>query len=222
MTVQVRFADCTLDFDTREISRGGEPVHLEPKAYRLLELLLTGRPKALSKDELQDKLWPNTFVSEKALARLVEVLRSGLGDSAKEPHLIRTVHGFGYAFSGEVTPVTATGQPAPPGADFHCRITWGDREVALARGENILGRDPSAVVWIDLSSVSRRHARIVVGESEAVIEDLGSRNGTYVGGERIEKPRPLANGDKIKIGAASLLYRSFHGLGSTQSEISSV
>ncbi len=54
-----------------------------------------------------------------------------------------------------------------------------------------------------------------------MIEDLGSRNGTYVGGERIEKPRPLANGEKIKIGAASLVFRCFHGLGTTQSEISS-
>jgi pSer/pThr/pTyr-binding forkhead associated (FHA) protein len=76
------------------------------------------------------------------------------------------------------------------------------------------------VVWIDLSSVSRRHARIVVGEGEAVIEDLDSRNGTYVSGERLSKPRKLENGDKIKVGAASLLFRSFRALGSTESEIS--
>jgi DNA-binding winged helix-turn-helix (wHTH) protein len=220
--VRVRFGDCTLDFDTREISRGGKPVHLEPKAYRLLELLLRARPKALSKDELQDALWPKTFVSERSLARLIEVVRSGLGDSAKEPHLIRTVHGFGYAFSGDVTPVTASGERAPAGPDFHCRVTWGDREIALSPGENVLGRDPSAVVWIDLSSVSRRHARIVVGPDEATIEDLGSHNGTFVGSDRIAGPRKLENGDKIKIGSASLGFRCFRGLGSTQSEISSV
>ena len=84
-----------------------------------------------------------------------------------------------------------------------------------------IGRDPAATVWIDLSSVSRRHARIVVGNGVATIEDLGSRNGTCVEGERIAKPRRLENGDKIKIGAASLLFRSAHGLGSTESEISS-
>src|SRR5262245_66661937 len=109
------FGDCVFDLDTRELTRGGKPVHIEPKAYRLLELLLTARPKALSKDELQDQLWPKTFVSERSLARLVEVIRSSLGDSAKEPHLIRTVHGFGYAFCGEATPVTASGRPEPAG-----------------------------------------------------------------------------------------------------------
>lgn len=220
--MRIRFADCTIDFDTREVSRGGEPVHLEPKAYRLLELLLDARPKALSKDQLQDALWPKTFVSERSLARLVEVLRSSLGDSAKEPHLIRTVHGFGYAFSGEASLVSGPERAAPSASDFHCRVLWGDREISLHPGENIIGRDPDATVWIDLSSVSRRHARIVVGDGDATIEDLGSRNGTSVGGERITKPRALANGDKIKVGAASLLFRSFHGLGSTQAETPSI
>jgi DNA-binding winged helix-turn-helix (wHTH) protein len=216
--VRIRFGDCILDYDTREVSRGAEPVHLEPKAYRLLELLLEARPKALSKDQLQDALWPKTFVSERSLARLVEVLRSSLGDSAKEPHLIRTVHGFGYAFSGEASLVSAPERPAPSASTFHCRVLWGDREISLHPGENIIGRDPDVAVWIDLSSVSRRHARILVGDSEATIEDLGSRNGTSVGGEHISKPRALANGDKIKVGAASLLFRSFQGLGSTQAE----
>jgi len=219
--LRIRFADCTLDFDTREVSRAGEPVHLEPKAYRLLELLLEARPKALSKDQLQDALWPKTFVSERSLARLVEVLRSSLGDSAKEPHLIRTVHGFGYAFCGEAS-LLSSGKAASSSSDLHCRVLWGDREISLHPGENILGRDPDATVWIDLSSVSRRHARILVGDTEAIIEDLGSRNGTSVGGEAIAKPRPLSNGDKIKVGAASLVFRCFRGLASTQAETPAV
>ena len=216
--MRIRFADCTLDFDTREVSRGGRAVHIEPKAYRLLELLLEARPKALSKDDLQDALWPKTFVSERSLARLVEVLRSSLGDSAREPHLIRTVHGFGYAFCGEASLVTAGAKTAGPVSDFRCRVAWGDREIALPPGENVVGRDPDAAVWIDLSSVSRRHARILVGEGEAVIEDLGSRNGTAVNGKRIEGPRTLANGDRIKVGAAALVFHSIRGLGSTQAE----
>ena len=218
--MRFRFGDCTLDLDTREVSRDGKPVHVEPKAYRLLELLLAARPKALSKDELQDQLWPNTFVSERSLARLVEVLRDSLGDSAKEPRYIRTVHGFGYAFSGEASPVSApAGRPSRSG--FHCRIVWGEREIALSEGENILGRDPETVVFIDLNSVSRRHARILVAEDSATIEDLRSRNGTYVGDKRIEQPTKLSNGDRIKIGAASLVFRCFRGLGTTQSEVSS-
>ena len=216
--MRLQFGDCTLDLDTRELSRGGKSVHVEPKAYRLLELLLKARPKALSKDELQDAIWPSTFVSERSLARLVEVLRDCLEDSAREPRFIRTVHGFGYAFSGEVTLAAgAVGRPSRAG--FHCRIVWGDREIALSEGENILGRDPDTVVFIDMNSVSRRHARFVVADGSATIEDLQSRNGTYVSDQRIERPTRLSNGDKIKIGAASLVFRSFRGLGTTQSEV---
>jgi DNA-binding winged helix-turn-helix (wHTH) protein len=218
--MRFQFGDCVLDLDTRELSRGGKPVHIEPKAFRLLELLLADHPKALSKDELQDQLWPKTFVSERSLARLVEVVRDCIGDSAKEPRYIRTVHGFGYAFSGDAT-VAPTRLQGASRLGIHCRIAWGDREVALSEGENILGRDPDTVVWIDLNSVSRRHARILVRGETATIEDLGSRNGTYVQGERIEAPRALVNGDTIKVGAAKLVFRCFRGLGSTASEVSS-
>jgi DNA-binding winged helix-turn-helix (wHTH) protein len=212
------FGECTVDLDTRELARGGESVHVEPKAFKLLEVLLAARPKALSKDELQDHLWPKTFVSERSLARLVEVLRVCLGDSAKQPRYIRTVHGFGYAFSADASEVAPAAPRPRRGSRFHCRVSWGDREVALSDGENVLGRDPSVAFWIDLNSVSRRHARIVVEAGAATIHDMGSRNGTYVNGTRIEKPTPLASGDKIKIGSASLVFRAFRGLGTTQSE----
>ncbi len=218
--MRVQFGDCTLDTDTRELSRGGKAVHIEPKAYRLLELLLASRPKAMSKDELQDQLWPKTFVSERSLARLVEVLRDCLGDDAKEPRYVRTVRGFGYAFFADVKPASIP-SPRPSVSPFHCRIAWGDREIALSEGESIVGRDPEAVVWIDLNSVSRRHARIVVGAGTATIEDLGSHNGTYLRGERLAAPAKLENGDRIKIGAATLVFRSYRGLGSTESEVSS-
>jgi DNA-binding winged helix-turn-helix (wHTH) protein len=215
--MRIQFGDCTLDLDTRELTRKGKPAHLEPKAYRLLELLLTSRPKALSKQELQDRLWPDTFVSERSLARLVEVLRTALGDSAKKPRYVRTVHGFGYAFSGEAA--ESREARVRSGSDLHCRVSWGDREVALREGENVVGRDPEAAVFIDLNSVSRRHARILVTRDAATIQDLQSRNGTYVGGLRIAEPTPLSNGDRIKIGAASLIFHSFRGLGTTKSEV---
>jgi len=215
--VRLQFGDCTLDSETRELSRGGKPVHLEPKAYRLLELLLAARPKALAKRDLQEELWPKTYVSERSLARLIADLRIAIGDRASKPRFIRTVHGFGYAFCGEVTPVDRRPRARP--SDFHCRLSWGDREIALAEGENVLGRDPEVAVWIDLNSVSRRHARVVVADGVARLEDLGSRNGTLVNGERVSSPRPLANGDRIKIGAASLVFRCSRRLGTTESEM---
>jgi len=218
--VRLEFGDCVLDRDTREVSRRGKAVHVEPKAYRLLELLIDSRPRALSKQELQDALWPQTYVSELALSRLVSVLREALGDSTKKPRLIRTVHGYGYAFCGE-----AGG--APPltgrrgGSELHCRLVMGSRSFALAAGENVIGRDPAAAVWLDRASVSRRHARLVVGSRSATLEDLGSRNGTHVAGKRIDSPTGISSGDSIRIGGVSLVFHASRGLGTTESEISS-
>jgi DNA-binding winged helix-turn-helix (wHTH) protein len=217
-TVRVQFGDCTLDSDTRELSRGGDPVHLEPKAYRLLELLLAARPKALSKRDLQEELWPKTYVSERSLARLVADLRIAVGDPASKPRCIRTVHGFGYAFCGDVA--AADRRSGRRSSDFHCRLSWGDREIALVEGENVLGRDPDVAVWIDLNSVSRHHARVVVTEGAAQLEDLGSKNGTLLNGERVTASAPLANGDRIKIGAASLVFRCSRRMGTTEAETS--
>ena len=210
--MRVAFADCTLDSETRELVRRGESVHLEPKAFALLELLIEARPKALSKSALQEALWPNTYVTERSLARLIGDVRSAIGDRAGKSRLIRTVHRFGYAFCGDVS-------ARPRGeAPFHCRVAWGDREIRLAEGENVLGRDPEAAVWIDLDSVSRRHARIVVREETATLEDLGSKNGTFVDGRKVVAPLQLSNGDRIKIGAASLVFRSFRNTATTRTE----
>lgn len=212
--MRLQFGDCILDSDTRELARGDKPVHLEPKAYRLLQLLLDARPKALSKMDLQDDLWPETYVSERSLARLVADLRSAIGDRARKRQFIRKIHGFGYAFCAEMS-FADRRAAASREADYHYRIIWGERGIALGEGENVLGRDPSVAVWIDFDSVSRRHARILVSGGCATIEDLGSRNGTYVRQERLISPRVLKNGDPIKIGAASLVFRCFSPMGAT-------
>lgn len=213
---RLRFGECILDRGTHELLRNGKAISVEPKAFQLLELLVDARPNALSKAQLQDALWPKTFVSERSLARLVSALRDSIGDDAQDPKFLRTVHGFGYAFCGEIS-VGERGTRARP-SDFHCRLSWGDREIALVEGENILGRDPDVAVWIDLNSVSRHHARVVVTDGAAHLEDLGSKNGTLVNGERVSSSTPLANGDRIKIGAASLVYRCSRRLGTTEAE----
>jgi DNA-binding winged helix-turn-helix (wHTH) protein len=216
--VRLDFGDCTLDLDTRELFRGGKALPVEPKAFGLLETLITARPRALSKSELQDELWPKTFVSERSLARLVVELRKLIGDRATSPRFIRTVHGFGYAFHGEVA-VARTSGSSPSIGGVHCRLVWGDREIALVEGPNILGRDPDASVWIDMNSVSRRHARITLSDGVATLEDLRSKNGTYLAGRRIDSPVRLKNGDRIKIGAASLVFKSFRKAGTTESQV---
>lgn len=216
--MRLTFGDCVFDSGTREISRGADPADLSPKAFRLLEILIGRRPNAVSKDELHQLLWPNTFVADANLPNLVAEVRVALGDDARPPRVIRTVQRFGYAFHAEARSLPAS---SPPATGLACRLEWGDREISLSEGENVLGRDPEVALWIDLNSVSRRHARIVVDGTTAVLEDLGSRNGTYVAGRRISTPVQLANGDRIKIGGANLVFRSYRDLGTTKSEISS-
>src|SRR5262245_57900285 len=135
--MRVGFGPCVIDTDTREVLRDGRPVHLTPRAFRLLELLIEHRPRALSKAELQDVLWPGTFVTEASLSSLVADLRSAIGDEAHEPTFIRTVHRHGYAFGGEARTL-AVRSAASEGRSY--RLIWHDRELALDEGDTILGR----------------------------------------------------------------------------------
>ncbi len=215
---RVRFGECVLDSDTRQLSVRGEAVHLSPKAFQFLELLLESRPKALSKSEIHERLWPGTFVSDGTLASLLVEVRSAIGDSARESRFVRTVHRFGYAFSGSAQELRG-GVPAVTGQKLIYRLIWGNREIAVNFGENLLGRDEDSIVWIDDALVSRRHARIVIDETGAVLEDLQSRNGTYLCGKRIEAPRKLADEDQVTIGPASMIFRVFKQTASTATAV---
>src|SRR5262245_62388604 len=95
------FGGFELDQERRQLLRSGEAVPLEPKAYELLSLLLERRPRALSRVQIRDVVWAGTYVSESTLGVVVNAIRQALGDDAREPRFIRTVHGFGYAFCGE-------------------------------------------------------------------------------------------------------------------------
>ena len=195
----------TLDTDRHQVFRGAEPVHLSTKAYQLLELLVENRPRALSKDELQKALWPETFVSDTSLTTLVNELRTLLSETAREPKLIRTVHGFGYAFEGAASPSLPSG----------CRLVWGGHEVLLDEGENVLGRDPGTRGSIPDASISRRHARITVRAGTATLEDLDSKNGSFVGEKRVTSPTPLSDGDAVRLGLVQLVFRAAPGGSST-------
>jgi Transcriptional regulatory protein, C terminal/FHA domain len=212
--MRLGFEDCLFDTDTREVFRSGKPVSISPKAFGLLEILVQRRPAAVSKDELHGLLWPDTFVSDANLPNLVAELRAALGDDARVPRIIRTVQRFGYAFCAALP-----GEPRGRAQPSLYRLIWGDREIALAPGENLLGRETSAVVWIDEAQVSRRHARILIGDSKAVLEDLGSRNGTRWRGEKIRSAVELADGDLIAVGSASMVFRVLRQTDTTASAV---
>jgi len=216
--MRLRFGDCVFDPDTREVFRGGKPVHVSPKAFALLAALIERRPKAISKDDLHGLLWPDTFVSDTNLPNLVAELRESLGDDAHEPRIIRTVPRFGYAFSGAAHELRETVSGSRKSI---YRLIWGNREIALGPGENLLGRDENAIVWIDEPLVSRQHARIVVDDTGVILEDLGSKNGTYLRGQKIDAPVELADQDELRIGPASMIFRVFRQAESTATAIGS-
>jgi hypothetical protein len=177
--------------------------------------LLERRPQAVPRGQLQERLWPKTFVADTSLRRVIAEIRAALDDDERRPRFIRTVRGFGYAFCGAAEEEGAGRRAESTAA---CRLEWGKREIPLREGENILGRMDDAVAWIDSSNVSRRHARIVVSGGRATIEDLGSKNGTSVSGRRIDRPTLLASGDEIALGPARMTFRAFHGTGPTETE----
>jgi len=187
------------------VLRLGEPVHLTPKAFELLWALAAGRPRVLSKVELRQILWPDTHVLDANLPNLVAEVRDAIGDDTKSPRFVRTVHGFGYAFCGDAAELDGPRGPDSP-RPFVYRLAWRDGLAALAEGEYILGRDAESVVPIDAKGVSRRHARLVIAEGRAVLEDLGSRNGTYVAGSRLSAPTVLDEGAEFRLGPLSFTF----------------
>jgi DNA-binding winged helix-turn-helix (wHTH) protein len=203
--MQVAIGDTLFDSERRQLLRGGAEVRLSPKAFRLLEVLLERRPKALSKADLCDTLWPDTFVVEANLANLVRELREALGDDARKPRYLRTVHGFGYAFAEEAR--ARGGAALDEESAFVFRAVCGPTEIDLRPGENVFGRDRHAHVWLSDDSVSRRHARITVVGDQATLEDLGSKNGTFRRDERITSPVALGDGDAFAIGSVAMTLR---------------
>jgi DNA-binding winged helix-turn-helix (wHTH) protein len=205
--MRLRFGEFVFDSRTRELRHGGRPLPLPPKPLRFLEVLLEGRPEALSKSQIMERVWPDTFVTEASLARLAAELRAAIGDDAKAPRFVRTVYGLGYAFCGEARDEPLAASDPPPRA-LGLRLTLGSREIPLTEGENILGRAEDARVWIDSVKASRRHARVMVRDAQATLEDLASKNGTFLRGRRIAGPEPLRDGDEIVIGPILMTFRA--------------
>lgn len=192
--MRLRFGEFEFEAAARQLRRGGDPVHLTPKAFDLLQALIERRPAAVTKQELRERLWPDVVVSEANLKNLVAEIRGAIGDDAAT--IIRTVHRFGYAFA------------AAANAPLTARLVGVAHVYRLAPGENLIGRDDACNVLLDVTGVSRRHAVIRVTDDRCVLEDLASKNGTQRNGERIAAPAELRDGDEIRFGALALTFRS--------------
>lgn len=211
---RVRFGSFVLDQETRELLSGDTPIPLSPKAFELLSILVAHRPKAMAKSDLQDRLWPTTFVVEKNLTNLIGEIRDAIGDDPSNPRFIRTIHRFGYAFRAPAP----RAEPSPRGGEVSFVVKWPNGRITLVEGAHVLGRDPEAEIFLNSPGVSRRHARITIAAGRATIEDLGSKNGTLVGDQRVDVSRSLADGDIIGVGSVKLTLRMIQAPSSTETE----
>lgn len=200
--MRLAFGECRIDLDSRELIRDGHAVHLAPKAFDLLKLLLEARPRVLPKAELMERLWPDAFVVEANLAVLVGDLRAALGDEKGATALIKTHHGVGYSFSGVVHELTGRAQ-APKGRWI---LRLGTRRVVLSPGANSVGRDPECDVFVNDPSVSRHHAQVIVSNFVAHVEDLGSKNGTWILDRRVTAKTRLSHGEIVIFGSVEAVF----------------
>jgi DNA-binding winged helix-turn-helix (wHTH) protein len=201
--MRIRSCDVVIDTDRRQLLRDGREIVLSPKAFQLLLLLADARPKALSKSVLYEALWPDTFVVEANLSNLVGEIRHALGDSAQQARYVRTLHGFGYAFCAEEEGSNVAAALEPPAGYL---VLADGRLFTLVAGENVVGRGHDVQLRLDLPGISRRHARIRIGDGAIVVEDLGSKNGTFLNDAPVDGAVAVASGDVIGLGSTQLTF----------------
>lgn len=201
----IRFGTFEVDLGTGELRGRGTRIPLQEQPFQVLAMLLERPGRLVTREELRARIWPEAvFVDfDHGLNKAVSKLRRALGDTASDPRYVETLSRRGYRFVGRVE-----GAPAAPAPSI-LRLIWDGRAIAVGEGSSDIGRDRDAAICIDAPSVSRRHARLVLGGGRATIEDLHSKNGTSVNGRPVEGPVALSDGDEIRVGTALLVVRAW-------------
>jgi len=200
------------DSERRELTRSGESVRLTPKAFDLLAALIAERPRAVRKQALYEMLWPETFVEYANLNNLVAEIRAAIGD--RDRTIVQTRPRYGFVFAAETSNEP---EEQPRTGRRRLYVMQGEKICELEQGRNLIGRDPECAVIIDSPAVSRFHAAIDVSDETAILEDLASKNGTFLGDRRIEGPTPLRDRDEIEIGRTLLRFHVLDRKASTVS-----
>lgn len=201
--------------DLNRISRGTETVRLQAKVMELLVFLASRGSRLVTRREIFDGVWGTEFICDNTLTHAISELRTALDDDARDPRFIETIHRRGYRMPVPVTSLEGR-EMADPGRASQYRIICGTRSVQLRQGLNLIGRAAEATVRVDSVWVSRHHACITVEGRRATVEDLDSRNATFLNGFKLERPMPLTDGDTIYLGKLSNALRFIAaGLAST-------
>jgi len=181
------------------ITRDDREVRLRPRAMDVLTVLALSSGKLVTKNELIDEVWRTEHVGDHALTQVIAELRAALGDDARNPSFIENIPRRGYRLVASVIP-TAESSVSSRGATMPFKLETDDGTHPLLQGSTVIGRTEDADICIDKTEVSRCHAMVTVQGTTAIIEDLGSKNGTFVNGHQVAGPTPLTNGDEIWIG----------------------
>ena len=202
-----QIGDWLVEPDLDRISRGDERRTIRPRVTELLVALSHRSGELAATQYLVDAVWGTEFVTVNALTQLVAELRRALDDDPKNPRYVETIPRRGYRLIAPFTPPGRSNRPDHPGELHFVLVDEDGAEVVLDPGESIIGRSPDATIRVDVPEISRHHVRIVVGGPTATIEDLGSKNGTYLRGRRIEGTVEIGNADEIQIGADLARFR---------------
>src|SRR5262245_18311906 len=217
---EFRFGEFELDVAAYALTRAGHRIKLEKIPMDLLILLVQSAGTLVERKTIQESLWgPGVIVEhDSTINTAIRKIRQTLGDDVDQPQVLETVVGKGYRFTAPVehrVSSSKAGKSQRRSFPRYC-VTLGRQEFILDAGENLLGRDPDASVYIDHTSVSRRHARILIDTTRAILEDLKSRNGTFLEGRRIETPTPIEHGAIITLGAVTVRFIVLAGPASTR------
>ena len=112
-SIKYAFDKFLLSTDRHELSADDMPIAVEPQVFDVLALLISQRDQVVSRDELVETIWQGRIVSDAALSSRIRDARTALGDSGARQVYIRTLHGRGFRFVGEVTSDTATAPASP-------------------------------------------------------------------------------------------------------------
>jgi TolB-like protein len=96
------FEEFVLDTDRRELRRDGLLVAVEPQVFDLIAFLVVNRHRVVSRDDVLEAVWHGRIVSESTLTTRINAARRALGDSGHAQRLIRTIHGRGFRFVGNL------------------------------------------------------------------------------------------------------------------------
>jgi len=142
-----RFDQFELDMARFELRRHSAPVAVEPQVLSLLALLVANPDRMVSKDEIVEKIWNNRIVSEAAVAARIKSARKAIGDDGQQQRLVRTIHGRGFRFVGDVKfAAPPPSSPATP-ADTVREDSVTDRPSIAILPFRLLG-EPSAAAFL--------------------------------------------------------------------------